>query len=166
MKKLWIAIGVVVAVLLLTPVAAPIFIPWSSINCEHQDINIKTGQARYSRYLWFLKISERIEDTPLSLALQGDTVDVANIEAWQRVNTFSPGIRHSPHYKFHSALAQAHQMEMLESFRELTPERKKQIATDILTAWQQSGSDSSARDLIRKLDKEESSNKPNASDGL
>ncbi|MDZ7615737.1 MAG: hypothetical protein U1E05_01960 [Patescibacteria group bacterium] len=166
MKKPWIAVGVGVAGLLLAPFVAPIFIPWSGINCWHQDINIKTGQARYSRSLWFVKVSERIEDTPLSLALQGETVDVADIRAWHRVNTFSPGVRHSPHYLFHSALHQARQMEMLESLHELTPERRKEVAKSILVAWQRSGRDSCAEELILRLMEEGISNKPDAGDGL
>jgi hypothetical protein len=166
MNKRRIALGVTVAGLLLAPLVVPIFIPWSGINCRHQDINIKTGQARYSRSLWFVKVSERVEDTPLSVALQGETVDVADIKAWHRVNTFSPGVRHSPHYIFHSALHQAHQMNLFESLHELTPERKEGIAKSILTAWQQSGRDSGADELINKLMEEGISNKPDAGDGL
>jgi hypothetical protein len=148
MKRLWMAIGVLVAGLLLAPFIVPLFVPWSGINCEHQDINIKTGQARYSHSLWFIKISERIEDTPLSMALQGETVDVADIQPWQRVNTFSLGIRHSPHYRFHSALPQAKQFEMIEALTDLTPERKSEIAKEILTAWQQTGMATGADEYI------------------
>ena len=166
MKKPWIAIGVAGAGLLLAPLVVPMVIPWSGINCHHQDINVKTGQARYSRNLWFVKVSERIEDTPLSLALQGDTVDVANIKAWHRVNTFSPGVRYSPHCIFHGALNQVHQMEMLASLNELTPERKKEIAQSILTAWQQTGRDSGADELIHALMDEGSSNNPDAGAGI
>lgn len=166
MRRLWITISVVAAGLLLAPVVVPIFMPWSPINCEHQYINIKTGQARYTRCLWFVTVSEKIKDTPLSLAMQGDTVDVADIKAWHRVNTFSPGVRHSPHYIFHSALHQARQMEMLVSLKKMTPERKKEIATGILTAWQQSGRDSGADELIYELMEEGISNKPDAGDGL
>ena len=158
MKRLWILIGVIATSLILAPLVAPIFVPWSGINCRHEDINIKTGQARYSRSLWFLRISQRINDTPLSRAMQGETVDVADINAWQRVNTFSPGVRYSPHYIFHSALHQAHQMEMIATMLELTPARKKEIAKTILKAWQQSGCDSGADEFINKLLQEKISN--------
>jgi hypothetical protein len=87
----------------------------------------------------------------LSLALQGETVDVADIPAWHRVNTFSPGVGHSPHYVFHSALFQAHQMETIGSTLRLTPERKREVAKAILTAWQKSARDYGANDYIRKL---------------
>ena len=160
-----IVIGILAAGAFLPPLVVPIFVPWSGINCRHQDINIKTGRARYTRSLWFIKVSERTEDTRLSLALQGETVDVADIKAWHRVNTFSPGVRHSPHYIFHSALSQAHQMEMIESMIKLTPERKRDIAWAILTTWQQSGRDSSADEYIQSLIAEGVTNEPGAGDG-
>jgi len=151
MKRAWVLIGVLAAGVLLAPFVVPIFAPWSEINCEHQDINIKTGQARYSRSLWFVKVSEQIKETPLSLALRGETVDVADIEAWHRVNTFSPGVRHSPHYVFHSALFQARQMEMIDTLLQPTPKRKREIARAILTAWQKSGQTSGADEYIHDL---------------
>lgn len=160
MKKRWV-MGVAAAGLLfaVAPLAVPIFSPWSEINCRHQDINIKTGQARYSRCLWFVKISERIEHTPLSLALNGETVDVNDINPWHRANTFSPGLGYSPHYIFHSALHQANQMEILGSMYGLTPERKKELAKAILTAWQQSGRDRGADKLINQVMEEGTSDK-------
>ena len=151
MKRLWMAIGVLAAGLLLAPFIVPILFPWSGINNEHQDINIKTGQARYSHNLWFIKISQRIEDTALSRALQGETVDVADIKPWQRVNTFSPGLRHSPHYHFHGALSQAKLFEMTELMPDLTPERKKEIAKETLAAWQCAGHDGGA-DVLRLME--------------
>ena len=151
MKKPIIVIGVLATVFLLAPVVVPLFCPWSEINCRHQDINIKNGQTRISRYLWFVKVSESMAGTPLSVALRGETVDVADIEAWQRVNTFCLGTGHSPHYHFHSALHQAEQIDMIESMLEVTPERKQEIAKEILTAWQESGDYHSADEYIHTL---------------
>ncbi len=158
MNRALTTIGIVTACLLLAPFVVSVFVPWSDINCQHQEINIKTGQVRYSRSYWYVTVSERIEDTPLSRVLQGETVDVADIEAWQRVNTFSPGVRHSPHYRFHSALPQANLMAMVGPLLDVTPQRKKEIAREILTAWQQSGCDSGAGDLLQNLTEEAISN--------
>ena len=154
-KRISIIVLIVAAVILLPPLLVPKVSPWSEINCCHQDINVKTGQARYSRLLWFITISQRIEDTPLSLALQGETVDVSTVEAWHRVNTFSPGIHHSPHYRYHGALFQAHQIEMIDS----DPKHQKEIARDILSAWQESGTYFGADRWLNKLLEEGSSNK-------
>ena len=46
-KRLLIAI-IPVAVLLAGPWVVPVVTPWSAINAACQEINIKTGQARYS----------------------------------------------------------------------------------------------------------------------
>lgn len=117
--------------------------PWSEFNCRHQDINIKNGKARYTRYLFFIKISEEIKDTPLSLALQGKTVDLKKSDKeWHHVNTFSLGVRNSPHYIFHSALLQTEQLKSLALFLNLNSGEQKKIAENILKLWQETGRDS------------------------
>ena len=105
-KRLLIAI-VPIVVLLAGPWVIPTLTPWAAVNVHHEEINIKTGRARCSHRLWYIKVSERIEDTLFSKVLAGEAVDVANIEPWHMVNTFSPGRRYSPNYAFHGALAQA-----------------------------------------------------------
>ena len=146
-KKLKIITGLAVASFLLAPWIVPFFVPWSGVNCRRSEINIKTGQARYSRSLWFVTISQRLTDTRLSLALQGETVDVADIEAWHRVSTTSPGVSHSPHYRFHGALHQSHMLELFP------PQQQPEIAKATLTAWQASGDDSQAGSMLQELDK-------------
>jgi len=111
MKKRWIVVIVIIAILFLAPLVVAIIFPWTGINCKHQDINIKTGQIRYTRSLWFMTISERVEETILSKAMEGHIVDVADIKPWHRVNTFSPYLNNSPHYIFHSALSQINQIK-------------------------------------------------------
>lgn len=149
MKRLWISISVVAAVAVLAPLVVPWIIPWSCINCRHEDINIKTGIVRQARYLWFVQVSERFLDTPLSLILDGERVDVAGIEEWQRVNTFSPGAPNSPHYVFHDAVHQALVIDSVEPLQELSLERKRELARAILTSWQQLGNDEGADELLR-----------------
>ncbi len=155
-RRALIVIGIVAGAVVIPPLLAPILVSWSEINCRHEFINIKTGQARFSRSLWFIRVSDRIEDTWLSVALDGETVDVAEIEAWHVANTFSPGIGHSPHYSFHNALNQIHQLETIESLLngsqiKTTPERRRKIAGTILTLWQQSGSYRGANEYIDGL---------------
>ena len=150
-RRVIIVTTVLAAALFVPPLLAPVFAPWSEMNCRHEEINIKTGQARYSRYLWFVKVAERVEDTPLSLALQGETVDVNTFPPWERVNTFSPGTHHSPHFRYHAALWQAHQMEMIATMHGLTAEQRRDAARAILTAWQKSGSYGAADDVLENL---------------
>ena len=154
-KRKWLVIAVCAGMVLLAPLAVPVFIPWSDINSLHQDINIKTGQARYSRSVWFITVSETIEETPISAALGGESVDVADIEGWHRVNTFSPGVvHHSPHYRFHSALHQTEDLNLILEMLQPSAEQRREIAKTLFTLWQTSGCDSGADEYLKELRQE------------
>lgn len=154
-KRLLIAIiPAAVLVMVMGPLVVPYVIPWSAINSREEEINIKTGQARCSRHLWYIKISEPVQDTFLSQVLGGESVDVADIAPWHTVNTFSPGLHHSPHYRFHAALFQAAEIESLFETLEPDVERKKQIVRDVLTLWQTHGDYFGARRYIATLSEE------------
>jgi hypothetical protein len=136
-RILRIVMGVVLAAVVLPPIVVPLCKPpWSEINCQHQDINIKTGQARYSRYLWYVKIWETIRDTPISVALGGEVIDAVDIKPWHRVNTFALGSGYSPNYRFHGTFHQTHDLGMTFQMIELEPEEKREIAENILKLWQ------------------------------
>ena len=143
----------VTAAVLILPIAISLFHPWTRLCCEVQEINITTGQARLSRYFWFMKLSERVEETPLSHALGGETVNAADIEPWHRVNTFSPGIPNSPHHRFHGALSQAEATGNITSPPLTTPERRRIVARHILTLWQHAGNDN-GREVMTYLAEE------------
>lgn len=152
MKKIArLTLGVALAGLLLPPLIVPVFFPWSPINCWHEEINIKTGQARHTRSLWFVTVSARVEDTPLSEALRGEIVDVSDIEPWHRVNTFSPGVHHSPHYRYHAALHQAKQLDAAFQMLDVGPEDRQSIAKEVLRLWQVDGNYGGAERLVHKL---------------
>ena len=150
-KRTAIILGVLGTTLVLLPLVVPLWSQWSEINCRHQDINIKTGRARYSRYLWFVKVSEAAKDTPLSLALRGRTVDVARIDPWHRVNTFGPWVVYSPHYRFHGALSQAEQVGMAFELSQPSEQERQDVATHVLTLWQTHGSYFRADDYVLDL---------------
>ncbi len=152
-KRLLIAI-IPAALLLAGPWLIPILTPWAALNVQHEEINIKTGQARYSHKLWYIKVSETVEDTLFSEVLAGEPVEVANVEPWHMVNTFSPGRRYSPHYAFHGAFAQARTLGMIFELREHNAQRKQQIVRDILKLWQTRGDDSEAERYITTLSEE------------
>jgi hypothetical protein len=155
-KRLLIAI-IPVAIMIAGPWAVPCLVPWSAINCRDQEINIKTGQARYSRYLWYIRISARVEDTVLSKVLNGKSVDVTEIVPWHMVNRFSPGLHHSPHYRFHGAFGQAREVELLFEMLEPDAQRKEQIVQDLLKLWQTTGSYHGAEPYLMALSDEVSS---------
>ena len=149
-KRLGIAAGILLAVVILAPFIIPLVIPWSQINCRHQDINITTGQARFSRYFWFVKVSERVEDTSLSKILDGEEVRISDIKPWHRVNTFSPW-QTSPHHFFHSAFFEIGLLSWILRMNEAPLEIRKEAAREVLKAWQHSGSDSEANKYLNEL---------------
>ena len=104
-KNRYFYIGGAVLVVVLLPFVILFFNPWSEVLCLHQDINIETGQSRSTYYVYYIKISENISETSLSDLIDGEVKYINNIEPWHRVNTFSPLVSHSPHYRYHGALS-------------------------------------------------------------
>jgi len=132
---LCILIGIVLVAVILPPTISTALRRWPKLCCRYADINIKTGQARYARYLGFVRLSEEARDTSISLALRGEVIDVADIEPWHRVYTASPGLT-SPHYRYHGALRQARELDMISELNELGTDERHEIAENILMLWQ------------------------------
>lgn len=148
----WVVMGALLAIPLGAFVLQPFFFPWTEFNCRHQEVDINSGRLRYSRYLFYFKISERTEDSALSRALSlGIKSANGSKPQWHKVNTFSPGYRHSPHYIFHSAI---HQIRMLGPWLEsdsVSADIRTKIAEDVVALWKFDGSDSLAGDYIYEL---------------
>jgi len=136
MKRIGWLLAIVVLVLVLPPMVVPLFVPWSAINCRSEDINITTGRGRSTRQIWYITISEDEFDTPLSVALKGELVRVADVMPWRRVNTFSPGIHHSPHYRFHAALWLANSFGRIVADSNMPEEKRRELARAVLSSWQ------------------------------
>src|SRR5262245_29409864 len=105
MRRVCLAGGVLFIVCVIALLVIPYFVPWTELNCQHQDLDTHTGRSRITNFLAFCKVSERIEETPISRALSREFIDGAKPK-WTRVNTFSPGLRYSPHYYFHGSFSQ------------------------------------------------------------
>lgn len=146
-RNILIAVTLFVIVVLLIPT-------WSKLYCRHEDINIKTGQSRITRFLCSFQMSQQINDTPLSRALQGETIDVADIQAWHRVNTFYWGRKYSPHYIFHGAFGQAKELELILDMLNASDVQRKNATIGLLSTWQKSGNDSKAETFLNELQKQ------------
>jgi hypothetical protein len=70
---------------------------------------------------------------------------------WQRVNTFSPGVRYSPHYRFHGAITDLQRMEEMWEFGRFTPEARRSSGERLLQTWQQSGDYFGAHDYLELI---------------
>jgi hypothetical protein len=146
----WILLLVFAVPILLLVASELGFFPWSGINCTTQEVDIYSGRIRHSRFLLFVPIERRVEDSTLTKALLPE--DIATVGAeWHYALTFSPGLRHSPHYIFHSAIHQIRELEGAWQFAEFTPAARRVSAKRVLQLWQQSGRDEGANDYLRAV---------------
>jgi hypothetical protein len=139
MRRLLLSGIVLLVVLAVALFVVPTFIPWSPLNCQTQEIDLRTGKSRSSRYLAFCKVSSRIDETPLSRVLPRELIASARPE-WERVNTFSPGISHSPHHSFHGAFSQIRELELLWHAANVDERSRRKTAEHLLALWQFGGS--------------------------
>jgi hypothetical protein len=140
--------------------------PLPTWNCQTEEINIKTGLARYRQYRFFVKIHDTTKDTVLSRAIT-EPVSIAEIKDWHTVNQFAPpsfGI--SPHYRFHGALSQVQEVEMLQKAYALNESNVASIARQLLIMWQTNGSDFAAsrflNDMMMELEQQDRGYSPPA----
>ena len=126
------------------------FLPWSPINCWHYEVDIHSGRIRYTRYLAFVPISQRIDESALSRALHPDDLRDSHPD-WRRALTLSPGVRHSPHYIFHSAIVQIQELDMVWQAGGFTPAAKRSSAKRVLALWQEGQSDDAAKPYLRAI---------------
>jgi len=122
-------------------------LPWSPLNCRHEEIDIQSGRVRHTRYLLYCEIGNRVEDTWLSRSV--DSTDEPF--DWHRVNTFSPGWRYSPHYRYHAALHQVKTLELIDQTIPLEPAARRQVAQRILHIWQTKGSSRAANAYVNDV---------------
>ena len=114
------------------------FFPWSTINCSQSDIALNSRRTRHTRYLLGIPITRSVQDSALTRALSHeDTADLG--ENWQPVVTLSPGLHHSPHYRFHGAIGQIRELEICWEFGKMTQEARRQTARQVLHLWRQTG---------------------------
>ncbi len=58
---------------------------------------------------------------------------------WQPVVTLSPGLHHSPHYRYHGAINQIKELEICWDFGKMTSAAREETARRVLRLWQQTG---------------------------
>jgi hypothetical protein len=135
LRRRWIALGLAVLAVVVSLLASRAF-QWSPLNCWHEDIDINSGRVRHTRFLLYCQIGDRTEETWLSRAYASPSYS----PDWRRVNTFSPFVRYSPHYRYHGAI---HQVEILRRCDELVPfesDARRKAAHRLLVLWQKTGS--------------------------
>ena len=126
----------VIVLLLIIPVFTDPLSKWTNVNSTYDDIDIKTGRTRRTRYLFYCKVNEKIEDSILTEAIgkfnENEQPD------WHHVYKSYPG-KSSPHYAYHGAISQIHEVEMLWKLFTFSDEAKKHMAQTVLDKWQTDG---------------------------
>lgn len=138
------------ALLIVLGFVVPFFLPWTELNCRHQDVDIRTGRLRYMKYFLFLKVSDRVEDSSITSLLSPEQLTGA--ADWRRVNTFSPGVHYSPHYTFHGAIGDMRTLSMIWEMDNAPEDVRRKTALHVLALWQYAGHDFLAGRYLSALD--------------
>jgi len=97
-RKLVIAAGMLSFAFIGLWFVAPQIAPYSAVNCWDYDFDIAGGRQRYQRYLLWLRVRSRVEETELSRRYRKCVGELPDPK-WRRTSTHSPGSRSSPSYK-------------------------------------------------------------------
>jgi hypothetical protein len=151
MKKVLKGLGYALLFLVLLNILGTIFPSFANLFTKKDEINIRTGQIRFTTYLLGKKISENVIDTFISKTLQKE-IQAADIKPWHTVNSISYiSSNPSPHYLFHGAIFQLMEVKELLESNSFSESKKKEIAERLLTKWQTSGNYFKANDYIFQL---------------
>ena len=135
MKRKFIYITIVaVAAIWVVGLGCWPLVVWSQLNCHHEDVDINSGRIRRQHYLLGLCVCETIEETSLSHLIMAETEKKP--AEWRRVNTFSPLVHYSPHYKYHAAIYQISKVDQMWGSVPFTTAAKQRMAEDVLSLWQ------------------------------
>jgi len=137
-----VAMSIVMVTLLVSGICR-----WSPLNCSYDDIDITTGRVRRARCLLYCEVWSRIEETWISRAVDNHL----DPPAWRRVNTFSPGIRYSPYYLYHSAIDHIKTLEITDHLVAFSPEARLKVSRVILGLWQATAANGDVDDYVRKV---------------
>jgi len=148
-KRSVLSLTVLLAAVLFLVWASGI-LAWSRINCWTDEIDIRSGRTRYTRYLLWCRVKETISETDASQALKPSDYD-PNTPDWRLVATLSPGVHNSPHYFFHGAIYQLNKLESSWASARFTPEAKRESVLRLLSWWQHGGNYFAADKYLAEL---------------
>jgi hypothetical protein len=94
------------------------------------------GLDRQPRYLLWTPVQRSVSDSALTRVVSTSRNTDSKAE-WHSVVTLSPGLHHSPHYRFHGAISQIRELEISWDFGKMTPAAREQTARQLLWHWQQ-----------------------------
>ena len=142
----WLAISIIAPIAIVLFLISGFF-QWSRLNCWNDYIDINSGRIRHVWYLLYYKVADHTEDTCLSRIHNEQTWS----PDWRCVNTFSPFVHYSPHYKYHSAIYQMNLIDSAEKMIQFDFEAQQKVADTLLYLWQKTGSDYGANQYVQDI---------------
>lgn len=142
---------IVLSILISTAIAslfASGAIQWSELNCWHDDIDINSGRVRHTRFLLYYQIDDRTEETWLSRVCDGPKLS----PDWRRVNTFSPFVHYSPHYRYHGAIDQIEMLQLCDEMVPFESDARRKAVLGLLELWQKTGSYHDADRYVHEIE--------------
>jgi hypothetical protein len=88
-KKRTLLIAIIILLMIFIIIYPAIF-TWSPMCCRYEDVDINTGRIRYTRYLLYCKISEKVKNSTLTEPI--GVFDEDTQPNWKNVNDFSPTV--------------------------------------------------------------------------
>jgi hypothetical protein len=126
------------------------FLTWSRLNCCCEEIDINSGRIRERRYLLGLCVYRSVRDTSLSRVVSaGGQPEAAD---WRSVNTFSPFVHYSPHYRYHGAVNDVERLTTCWDLCDFSPVAKQEVATCVLSLWHSDEGYRAVSDYLNKLE--------------
>ena len=122
--------------------------PRPELWCEHYDIDIKTGRYRMTSYAFYIKLYERIVDTPVSKLVTKKS-KIIQAPEWRRDKTLGDLFMRRSRYKYHGAIAQLYALDDCWFAVDFTEKAKYESAMRLLQLWQLEGYDSAEVYLIK-----------------
>ncbi len=132
----------------ITSLFASVVFHWSGLNCWHDDIDINSGRVRHTRFILYCQIGDRTEETWLSRACDGSFQS----PDWRRVNTFSPLVHYSPHYRYHGAIDQIELLQLCDERIPFESDARRKVGLGILALWQNTSSYHDADQYVHAIE--------------
>jgi hypothetical protein len=124
--------------------------PWSRINCWTNEVDIYTGQKRYTRYIAFFPTKREITNTWVSESLKEEQKE----RQWRTTSTLTPTTKHSPNYSFHSALADLNSFSFIIDHDLIEKDALPLVAQNVLKLWKEHDSDYEAGQFLMSIESE------------
>ena len=147
--RLALTVTVVASLLVLLPFSYSCItgLP-TKINCKSISIDIMSGRLLRERYFWWIRISNRIDETAVSHFCKTCQPDRAE---WRVVCNYDPISRVSPHYFYHGSEYAISRIADAFNSADFTERARDQIVSGFLKFLQIDGNDHRASEYAEQI---------------